>query len=95
MPKLPETAWFEVPPDWICERLSLSTARVDRAERLPAYARHAEVQAWLVDPGQRMLEVFEHRDGKWLLLTVLENDAAVAQPPYDAITFPLASLWAV
>jgi len=64
MPKLPETAWFEVPPDWICEILSLSMARVDRAERLPAYARHGAVHAWLVDPDQRTLEVFVNRDGK-------------------------------
>ena len=30
MPTLPETAWFELPPDWICEVLSPSTARKDR-----------------------------------------------------------------
>lgn len=94
MPKLPETAWFELPPDWVCEILSPSTARVDRAEKLPIYARHGVVHAWLVDPDQRTLEVFENREGKWLLLTVLENDAAVSQPPFDAITFPLNSLWA-
>lgn len=47
-----------------------------------------------MDPDQRTLEVFENREGKWLLLTVLENAAAVSQPPFDAITFPLNSLWA-
>jgi len=94
MPKLPETAWFELPPDWVCEILSPSTARVDRAGKLPIYARHGVVHAWLVDPDQRTLEVFENREGKWLLLTVLENDAGVSQPPFDAITFPLSSLWA-
>ena len=47
-----------------------------------------------MDPDIRTLEVFENRDGKWLLLTVLENDASVSQPPFDAIAFDLASLWA-
>ncbi len=94
MPKLPEAAWFELPPDWICEILSPSTAKVDRAEKLPIYARHGVQHAWLVDPDQRTLEVFELRDGKWLLLTVLANDAEVSQPPFDAISFALAGLWA-
>lgn len=94
MPRLPETAWFELPPDWACEILSPSTARVDRAEKLPIYARHGVRYAWLVEPDLRTLEVFENREGQWVLLTVLEDDAAVSQPPFDAISFSLSSLWA-
>ena len=94
MPRLPETAWFELPPDWVCEILSSSTARVDRAEKLPVYARHGVRYAWLVEPDLRTLEVFENREGQWVLLTVLEDDAAVSQPPFDAISFSLSSLWA-
>ncbi len=30
LPKLPDTAWFELVPDWACEVLSPSTARIDR-----------------------------------------------------------------
>lgn len=93
MPALPETAWFELPPDWVCEILSPSTAKVDRAEKLPIYARHGVAHAWLVDPDLRTLEVFENLGGKWLLLAVLENDAAVSQPPFDATGFPLDVLW--
>lgn len=94
MPKLPDTAWFELPPDWVCEILSPSTARVDRAEKLPLYAAHGVKHAWLVDPDLRTLEVFENREGKWLLLTVLEGSADVSQPPFDATSFSLATLWA-
>ena len=94
MPTLPETAWFELAPDWICEILSPSTAKLDRVIKLPLYARNAVTHCWLVDPDLKTLEVFENRDGKWLLLTVLENDALVSQPPFDAIAFNLASLWA-
>ena len=43
---------------------------------------------------ERTLEIFENREGKWLLLTVLENNADVSQPPFDATTFSLGSLWA-
>jgi len=94
MPRLPETAWFELPPDWVCEILSPSTARIDRAEKLPIYAHHKVSHAWLVDPDLRTLEVFENRDGRWLLLTVLKDAAPVSQPPFDAISFSLSSLWA-
>jgi hypothetical protein len=47
-----------------------------------------------VDPDLRTLEVLQNQDGRWLLLTVLENDAAVSQPPFDTTTFPLSDLWA-
>ena len=94
MPRLPDTAWFELAPDWVCEILSPSTARIDRVEKLPIYARHGVQHAWLVDPDLRTLEVFECREGKCLLLTVLENDAGVCQPPFDVITFSLGGLWA-
>lgn len=94
MPTLPETAFFELPPDWICEILSPATARVDRVEKLPIYAANGVKHAWLVDPDLRTLEVFENQSGKWLLLTVLEHNAAVAQAPFDAVSFDLGALWA-
>ncbi len=31
LPELPDTAWFELPPDWVCEILSPSTTHLDRA----------------------------------------------------------------
>ena len=94
MPTLPETAYFELPPDWVCEILSPSTARIDRVEKLPIYAAQGVKHAWLVDPDLRTLEVFENQQGKWLLLTALEHNAAVAQPPFDAVSFDLGALWA-
>ena len=38
MPKLPDTAWFELVPDWVCEVPSPGTARKDRAKKMPLYA---------------------------------------------------------
>jgi Uma2 family endonuclease len=38
MRSLPDTAWFELAPDWVCEVLSPGTARLDRVEKLPIYA---------------------------------------------------------
>jgi Uma2 family endonuclease len=95
MPALPDTAWFELAPDWVCEVLSPSTARTDRALKMPIYAREGVPHLWLVDPDARTLEVYRLQDdGHWLLLTTLKDDDSVSQPPFDAITFPLATLWA-
>jgi hypothetical protein len=48
---------------------------------------------WHVDPVLRMLEVFELRGGKWLLLDVYRDNAAVAAPPFADVSFPLGLLW--
>ena len=50
MPRLPETAYFPLAPDWVCEVLSPSTARLDRAKKLRIYAEFGVGHAWLVDP---------------------------------------------
>jgi len=94
MPKAPETAWFDLAPDWLCEILSPSTARVDRVEKLPIYARWGVQHVWLIDPDLRTLEAYENVDGRWLLIATLKDDDPVSLPPFDAISFSLGGLWA-
>ncbi|WP_440995859.1 Uma2 family endonuclease [Arhodomonas sp. SL1] len=95
MPSLPDTAWFELAPDWVCEILSPATARTDRAVKMPGYAREGVPHLWLVDPDARTLEVYALQEGAyWLLLATLQEDDAVSQPPFEAITFALDTLWA-
>ncbi|AWP22292.1 hypothetical protein C4901_02070 [Acidiferrobacter sp. SPIII_3] len=93
LPALPETAWFELAPDWACEILSPSTARIDRTLKMALYAREAVAHLWLVDPDARTLEAYRLHEGHWLLLTTLKDDDMVRQPPFDTMSFPLASLW--
>ena len=94
MPELPDTAWFELVPDWICEVLSPSTARLDRAEKMPLYAEHGVKYIWLIDPDLKTLEAYKNVDGRWVLLTTLDNDKTVSVEPFDATEFSLAALWA-
>jgi Uma2 family endonuclease len=94
MPELPETAFFELAPDWICEILSPSTARMDRAEKMPLYGKNGVEHLWLVDPDVRTLEAYELRGENWMLLVTLDEDKPVSVPPFDAIEFPLSALWA-
>ena len=90
---LPETAWIDIAPDWICEVLSPSTERYDRGGKRTIYADAGVGHLWHVDPGLRMLEVFELREGKWLLLEVLHDNANAAPRPFAEISFPLGQLW--
>jgi Uma2 family endonuclease len=68
MPHLPETAYFPLAPDWVCEILSPSTAVVDRVKKLAIYAREGVAHAWLVDPVLQTLEVLRLEAGRWVLL---------------------------
>ncbi len=94
MPSLPETAWFELPTDWVCEILSPSTARIDRIAKMPIYAEYGVEHIWLIDPDIRTLEAYRLTEGRWLRIAALENADPVSVPPFDAITFDLSLLWA-
>jgi hypothetical protein len=96
LPKLPETAWFETPPDWVCEILSPSTARLDRVEKSRIYAEFQIPHMWLVDPDAKTLEVFElqRKKGLWLLTATYADDAEVTAPPFAELPLNLGELWA-
>lgn len=86
-------AFFEVAPTWVCEVVSPSTGRHDRVGKLPVYARAGVSWAWLVDPLHETLEVFEHRDGAWLLAKAFGGDDTVRAAPFEAIELELSALW--
>ena len=94
LPVMPETTYFSLSPDWICEVLSPGTARTDRADKMPIYAEYGVSFLWLIDPALQTLETFVLRDGHWLLERVYQEDDEVRAIPFDAIAFRLADLWA-
>ncbi|WP_434040767.1 MULTISPECIES: Uma2 family endonuclease [Sorangium] len=95
MPELPETAYFPLAPDWICEVLSPSTEQVDRKEKMPIYAREGVQHAWLLDPIQRTLEVFSLAPGRgWTPIATHRDAARVRAAPFEAIEIELRVLWA-
>ncbi len=94
MPAMPETAYFTVPPDWICEVLSPGTAQLDRHRKLEVYARERVPHAWLVDPLARTLEVLQLEGRHWVIVSVHAGDDAVQAPPFTDITLALSGLWA-
>ncbi|MDB4956260.1 MAG: hypothetical protein JWO36_3829 [Myxococcales bacterium] len=94
--RLPQVddAFVTLPPDWLCEVLSRSTEKIDRAEKLPIYAAVGVRHVWLISPRLRTLEVLRLHEGNWLNAAVYKDDDRVRAEPFEAIELELASLWA-
>ena len=92
MPQFPDTAFFTLAPDWVCEVVSPGTERLDRARKMPAYAREGVAHLWLLNPVARTLEVYRRAEGRWLLLTTHEGAAQVRAEPFDALELDLTPL---
>ena len=93
LPQLPDTAWIETPPDWVCEVTSPATERRDRGSKRRIYAEAGVPHYWIVNPTLRLLEAYSLTGQNWLLLASLRDDEEVSVPPFDAISFSLGQLW--
>jgi Uma2 family endonuclease len=69
VPRFPPGASVSVVPQWVCEVLSPRTARSDRDDKLPFYARAGVDHAWIIDPDAHTLEALrarEIRGARWV-----------------------------
>lgn len=93
MPELPDATAFELAPDWVCEVLSPSTAKIDRVDKLPIYARAGITHVWLVDPLLKTLEGLRLDSAGYRLLGTWFGETKVRIEPFDAIELELSALW--
>lgn len=93
LPEVPDAAYFELPPDWVCEVLSPLTAKLDRTQKLAIYGQFRIPWAWLVDPLARTLEVFGLDGARWRLEAAFADEDRVAAPPFEAVELELGALW--
>jgi Uma2 family endonuclease len=89
----PEDNPITLVPDWICEVLSPTTARIDRVEKMPLYAEHGVDHLWIVDPVMKTLEVYRREGGLWVVCSSHGADDVVSPEPFDAVPFELGALW--
>jgi len=94
LPKLPDTAYFEITPDWVCEVVSPSSGRHDRVTKMNLYAQFKIPFYWLVDPQGKTLEIFSLEQGRWILSSSFGKSDMVSAPPFSDIEFDLSYLWA-
>jgi Uma2 family endonuclease len=94
LPALPEIPWFELAPDWLCEVISPSTARIDREKKLPIYSGAGVEYVWVVDPALKTLEVLEREENRFILLAAHFGHTMVSAPPFEDVAIELGQLWA-
>jgi Uma2 family endonuclease len=88
-----EGAFATLPPDFCCEVLSPSTARLDRGDKLDLYRREGVGHVWLVDPALQTLEVLRLDGPTYRLAATFSGDRKVRAEPFDAIELDLRALW--
>lgn len=93
LPELPQEAYFALPPDWVCEVLSPSTASLDRGKKLAVYARERVRCVWLIDPVGTIIQVFELDSGRWVVSCTAEGRETIPLPPFEALPLDLTLLW--
>ena len=93
MPVLRGAPYFEQAPDWVCEVVSPSTGRIDRVRKMPIYAREQVSHVWLVDPLQRILEVYRLEGWHWVVAGTDGDDEIVRAEPFDAIELEMSRWW--
>ncbi len=94
MPNFPADRPMSLVPDWVCEVLSPSTERHDRLRKMDIFARAGVPYVWLVDPVERMLEVYVLRPGGYMRVNGAAEDEAGHFEPFDAIELSLKFWWA-
>ena len=94
MPEVPDVAFFELAPDWVCEVLSPATAAIDRTRKPHHYARANVQHLWFVDPGPQTLEVLRLDGEGWRLAMTAAGNVRIRAEPFEALELDLAGLWA-
>lgn len=90
---LPDKAYLETAPDWVCEVISPSTESYDRGPKRQIYAEAGVANLWFVNPVEQYLEAFQNVAGQWLLQSTVGGADEVKIPLFDAAPFSLGVLW--
>lgn len=93
MPRLPNVAAFELPPDWVCEVLSPRTAVYDRRQKMSIYAREGVSFLWLVDPMARILEAYRRDGERWATEGAHAEADRVRVEPFGEVELDLSRWW--
>jgi Uma2 family endonuclease len=94
-PSVPEISdvFVKLPPLWLCETLSPSTAKLDRTKKLVVYAREGVRHVWFVDPRRQTLEVFALQGSSLATQAKYRGHEKIRLAPFEAIEIDLGFLW--
>jgi Uma2 family endonuclease len=80
-------------PDLVVEVLSPSTEARDRGIKLRRYARAGVPHYWIVDPGQRTLEVYRLAEGGYMLVGRYGPGSFLRPELFPGLELSLDALW--
>jgi Uma2 family endonuclease len=94
MPTVPADKWFELAPDFVCEALSPSTARIDRGRKREIYGAAKVGHVWFIDPIHLTLEVLalQKRGGYNVVASAGATDRG-RFPPFEDLEIDLSVLF--
>jgi Uma2 family endonuclease len=85
VPERPRGRPVRIRPDWICEILSESNARIDLVKKLAVYLRAGIPHYWIVDPATETLTVHRWTPDGYLIALRAARGETVRAEPFDAI----------
>jgi Uma2 family endonuclease len=93
LPAVPQAPFLELAPDWVCEVVSPGSERLDRERKLPIHAREQVSHVWIVDPLERMIEVYRLDGDGYRLAVTRGGTDSVRLEPFGAVELELRALW--
>jgi len=93
MPAIPDVPAFTLAPDWVCEVLSPSTARIDRVRKMAIYSRNKVGHLWLVEPTAHTLEVYRLENDHWVVVSTHAGNERVRADPFAEVEVEMGRWW--
>jgi Uma2 family endonuclease len=89
MPEVPDVVGVKLAPDWICEGLSPSTAKLDKGRKRELYAKAGIGHLWFADPDRQEIDVLELRRKAYVIVATATRGRTVVAPFDKAIDLDL------
>ncbi len=93
LPKLEAVPFFSLPPDWVCEIVSPTTAGIDRVKKMRIYARESVTSFWLVDPILKTVESYRLEGDRWVVASTHAGSEPARIEPFAAVELDLSRWW--
>lgn len=90
-----DDAVISVAPEWVCEFASLGEPREELGVRMRAFAKACVPHAWVGDPVQQMLVIYERDGEKWKRTQQAMGDAQGKFAPFVRVAIELTDRWPV
>jgi Uma2 family endonuclease len=84
---------MEGPPDLCVEIISPGSSTTDRIDKFQQYEAGGVLHYWVLDPGDRSIEGYKLRRGKYVLVGSGQGSEIVSLAPFEDLKIPLAVLW--